>query len=47
VWEDLDRWHQDSGEPGISGVAVRLFDDSDTELGSTVTDAEGKYEFGT
>ncbi|OFW62465.1 MAG: hypothetical protein A2135_02435 [Actinobacteria bacterium RBG_16_67_15] len=46
VWEDLDAdGVQDAGEPGIGGVTVRLFDDSDTELGSTVTNAEGKYEF--
>jgi hypothetical protein len=46
VWEDLDAdGVQDSGEPGIGGVTVRLFDDSGTELGSTVTSTEGKYEF--
>jgi hypothetical protein len=46
VWEDLDAdGVQDPGEEGMGGVRVRLFDDSDTELGSTVTNAEGKYEF--
>jgi hypothetical protein len=46
VWEDLDAdGVQDPGEPGIGGVTVRLFDDSDTELASTVTNADGKYEF--
>jgi hypothetical protein len=46
VWEDLDGdGIQDSGEPGIGGVAVRLFDGSGRQIGSTVTDANGRYEF--
>jgi len=46
VWEDLDAdGIQDSGEPGIGGVTVRLFGDSGTQLGSTVTDDGGRYEF--
>jgi len=46
VWEDLDAdGIQDQGEPGIGGVTVHLFGDSGTELGSTVTDDDGKYEF--
>jgi hypothetical protein len=46
VWEDLDAdGVHDPGEPGIGGVTVRLFDDSGTELGSTVTDDDGAYGF--
>lgn len=46
VWEDLDAdGVQDPGEPGLGGVTVRLFDDSGTELDSTVTDSAGAYEF--
>ena len=47
VWEDLDGdGVQDPGEPGIDGVTVRLFDGDGTEVGSTVTDADGGYTFG-
>ncbi len=46
VWEDLDAdGLQDSGEPGMGGVTVRLFSDSDNEVASTVTDGVGVYEF--
>jgi len=46
VWEDLDAdGLQDSGEPGIPGVSVHLFDDSGREIGSTTTDDDGRYEF--
>ncbi|MEX2322591.1 MAG: SdrD B-like domain-containing protein [Acidimicrobiia bacterium] len=46
VWEDLDGdGIQDPGEPGIGGVTVRLFDGSGRQIGSTVTDASGRYEF--
>ncbi len=45
-------WHDDNndgvaedGETGIPGVLVQLFDDSDTLIGETVTDASGNYEF--
>ncbi|HEX6596521.1 MAG TPA: SdrD B-like domain-containing protein [Acidimicrobiales bacterium] len=45
VWDDLDGdGVQDPGEPGIPGVPVRLFQGA-TEVGSTVTDASGRYLF--
>ena len=36
---------QDVGEPGIAGVTVRLFDDSNVLVGETVTDEDGFYLF--
>jgi hypothetical protein len=46
VWEDLDGdGIQDSGEPGISGVDVRLYDAGGNRLASTVTDDDGAYTF--
>ena len=46
VWEDLDAdGIQDSGEPGIGGVTVRLFSASGSVIGSTVTEDNGRYEF--
>lgn len=46
VWEDLDAdGIQDSGEPGISGVTVRLFDGAGRQIATDVTDADGRYEF--
>lgn len=46
VWEDLNaNGIQDSGELGIEGVTVRLFNASGTQIASTVTDATGRYEF--
>jgi protocatechuate 3,4-dioxygenase beta subunit len=46
VWEDLDGdGIQDPGEPGISGVTVRLFNSGGTQVGSTVTDGAGEYLF--
>jgi hypothetical protein len=45
VWSDTDGdGVQDSGEPGITGVTVRLFLGT-TEVASTVTGADGKYTF--
>ena len=45
VWSDTDGdGVQDSGEPGITGVTVRLYLDT-TEVASTVTGADGKYTF--
>jgi hypothetical protein len=45
VWSDTDGdGVQDSGEPGITGVTVRLFLGT-TEVASTVTAADGKYTF--
>jgi hypothetical protein len=47
VWNDLNRnGVQDSGEPGIAGVTVKLYKcDKDILVASTVTDANGYYLF--
>jgi protocatechuate 3,4-dioxygenase beta subunit len=46
VWFDADRdGVQDAGEPGIAGVTVRLLDEDGVLVGSTTTDAEGRYRF--
>ncbi len=46
VWNDLNQnGIQDSGEPGIAGVTVKLYDCSSNYIGSTVTDNDGKYLF--
>jgi len=47
VWNDLNgNGIQDAGEPGISGVTVKLFDCATrTLLATTITDANGKYSF--
>lgn len=52
VWDDLNRnGLQDSGEPGISGVRVELWVDSDnngshdTLVTSTTTNSSGNYSF--
>jgi protocatechuate 3,4-dioxygenase beta subunit len=46
VWEDLNgNGIQDSGEPGLAGVVVNLFECSDKLLASTTTDANGLYAF--
>jgi len=48
VWWDLNgNGLQDSGEPGILGVDVQLYDSANTLIGTTTTDANGKYSFGT
>ena len=45
VWEDLDKdGVQDSGEPGIAGVKVRLKVDG-VKVAETVTDSNGFYLF--
>jgi protocatechuate 3,4-dioxygenase beta subunit len=46
VWIDsnLDGL-QDPGEPGVAGVTVRLYDAEGTLLGTTITDAFGRYYF--
>jgi hypothetical protein len=47
VWHDLDAdGIQDSVEPGISGVTVRLYTIADDLLATTTTDSDGLYEFG-
>lgn len=46
VWLDSDRdGVQDVGEPGFAGVTVRLLDAGSVEVGTTVTDADGRYVF--
>ena len=52
VWNDYDNdGIADDGEPGIAGVTVELYrvaidpDDAAVLVGSTVTDAQGKYVF--
>ena len=46
VWNDLNvNGIQDSGEIGISGVTVKLFNSAGTEIATTVTDNNGKYAF--
>lgn len=46
VWKDLNRdGIQDAGEPGIAGVTVKLNDNSNVEIGTTVTDGTGFYLF--
>ena len=47
VWEDLDfDGLQDSGEAGIGGVTVRLYDANHILKASTVTAVDGSYSFG-
>ncbi|HTX91046.1 MAG TPA: SdrD B-like domain-containing protein, partial [Anaerolineales bacterium] len=50
VWFDSNgNGTQDAGEPGINGVTVKLYDDTDHLLGTTVTanvgGVDGKYSF--
>lgn len=46
VWEDLDvDGIQDGGEPGISGVVVRLLDENGNQIRFTVTNINGYYLF--
>ncbi len=46
VWLDSnDNGLVDSGESGIAGVTLFLFNDADTLLGTTTTDSQGKYVF--
>lgn len=46
VWNDTDAdGVQDSGEAGISGVTVRLYNSSNALVGTAVTDANGEYYF--
>jgi len=46
VWEDLDTdGIQDSNEKGVPGVTVKLYDSSNTQVGTDVTDANGRYLF--
>ncbi len=46
VFEDLNaNGVQDTDEPGIAGIVVKLLDADGTELESTTTDADGNYQF--
>jgi protocatechuate 3,4-dioxygenase beta subunit len=46
VWLDTDKdGIQDLNEPGVGGVTVTLFDATGKVVGTTVTDAMGKYKF--
>jgi uncharacterized repeat protein (TIGR01451 family) len=46
VWEDLNgNGIQDADEPGLAGIEIRLYNASDTLLGTVITDADGAYAF--
>ncbi|MEM6468605.1 MAG: SdrD B-like domain-containing protein [Planctomycetota bacterium] len=46
VWNDVDRdGKQDSGEDGIAGLEVTLYDDQGTVLETTASDDDGFYSF--
>lgn len=46
VWNDKNsNGIQERGEPGLSGVTVRLLDDNNTILDNATTDTNGYYEF--
>lgn len=46
VWLDNDQNDvQDSGEPGVSGVLVVLYDGDENEVARTATDENGRYRF--
>jgi uncharacterized repeat protein (TIGR01451 family) len=46
VWVDVNaNGCQDANEPGVPGVTVTLFNGSNTQLGQTTTDANGRYSF--
>ncbi|MBN8545883.1 MAG: choice-of-anchor A family protein [Ignavibacteria bacterium] len=46
VWKDLNNdGIQDANEPGIPGVTVKLYDCNNTLITTTVTDANGIYQF--
>ena len=46
VWYDVDGdGVQDAGESGVSGVAVKLFNQAGTQIGTTTTDTNGLYQF--
>ncbi len=46
VWEDLNyNGIQDSGEPGIANVTVKLYNAAGILVQSVVSDASGKYSF--
>ncbi|MCP4339393.1 MAG: hypothetical protein GY799_11020, partial [Desulfobulbaceae bacterium] len=46
VWNDLNaNGIKESGENGISGVTVKLYNGSGTQVGTTVTNGNGNYSF--
>jgi len=46
VWQDTDaNGQQDTGEPGIPNVTVRLYDGGGTNILTTTTNASGLYTF--
>lgn len=46
VWHDVNQnGIQDAGEVGVAGVTVTLYDNNNTVVGATVTDAYGYYLF--
>ena len=46
VWNDLDMdGIQERGEPGITGVTVKLYDNAGNYLKKTVTNKDGYYNF--
>ena len=46
VWLDSNgNGLQDSGEPGVAGVSVTIFDTEDNEVATTITDSIGFYSF--
>lgn len=46
VWEDTNtNGIQDSGEPGVSGVTVKLYNCNDDLIATTTTDSNGNYLF--
>ncbi|MBL0027045.1 MAG: T9SS type A sorting domain-containing protein [Saprospiraceae bacterium] len=47
VWNDINKnGAQDSGEPGIGGISVKLFTQSGQLVASQVTNGQGLYLFG-
>ena len=46
VWLDTDGdGVQETGEPGVAGVSVQLYDGQNQLVATTVTDQDGKYQF--
>lgn len=46
VWSDLNgNGMQDSGEPGVSGITVILYNNTGTAISTTSTDVNGNYLF--
>ncbi|MBL7766589.1 MAG: hypothetical protein JNJ58_10875, partial [Chitinophagaceae bacterium] len=46
VWYDLNNdGIQTAGEPGVQGVSVTLYDNTNTAIATTTTDGNGEYSF--